>query len=156
MTDIDERAVLVHAEQQGAEILARFPRLGPAANDKFLFVDDFEFAPVWRALPGDVSRCRQLRDEPLPAVRECAVVQRPPISFGDLAQPEDRRSRTSEHLLESLAAFNERPAAEVDGTSLQEVECDECHTSVRLSSVSVCEVDAALKILEACRLSLRV
>src|SRR5215475_1617410 len=121
VTDINERAVLVHAEQQRAKILARFSRLGPAADDEFLFLDDLEFAPVGRALPGHVSRCRQLRDESLPAARECAVVQRPPISFGDFAQPENRRSRTSEHLLEHVAAFNERPAAEVDGTSLEEI-----------------------------------
>src|SRR5215467_14542937 len=62
----------------------------------------------------------------------------------------------SEHLLERLAAFNEGTVAEVDCTSLQEVECDECYASVRLIGVGVCEVDAALKVLEPCRLTMLV
>src|ERR1041384_8678716 len=40
VTRVDERAVLVHAEQQRAEVRARVPRLGPAADDEFLLVDD--------------------------------------------------------------------------------------------------------------------
>jgi len=41
---------LVHAQQQRAEIGARQPRLGPSADDEFLFVNELEFAPVGRAL----------------------------------------------------------------------------------------------------------
>ncbi len=50
MTGIDERAALVHAEKQRAEIQPGVPRLGPAADDEFLFLNDLELAPVGRAL----------------------------------------------------------------------------------------------------------
>ncbi len=41
---------LEHAQQQRAEVRTCVPRLGPAADDEFLFMDDLQLAPVGRPL----------------------------------------------------------------------------------------------------------
>src|SRR5262245_1977847 len=114
VTRIDERAALVHAQQQRAEVLARPSWLRPAGDDEFLFLDDLEFSPVGCALARDVPRRRQLRDEALPAARDRALVQRPPVAAGYFAQPQDRRASPPEQPLESLATLEQRLSAEVD------------------------------------------
>src|SRR5690242_2110960 len=47
---VDERVAFIHAQQEGAEVFAGVARLGPAADDELLLVDDLQLPPVGRSL----------------------------------------------------------------------------------------------------------
>src|SRR6267378_671136 len=115
MSRVDEALPvwIVDAEQQRAEVRARLPRLGPAADDELLFVDDLQLAPVGRALAGLVARVGVLGDEAFPAFLEGALVQRAAVAADDLADAENRGPGASEDALERRAPFEQRPIAKI-------------------------------------------
>ena len=55
-----QTAVFVVAKQQRAERAAGRARVGPAADDELLLVDDFQLSPVARALAGVIHGVRDL------------------------------------------------------------------------------------------------
>src|SRR5438093_5615349 len=178
---VDEVLALVHAEQERAEVRAHLARLGPSADDELLFVQDLELAPVRGALARLVQRQRVLRDQPFPAALHRLLEQCSSVAAYDVAEEQERRSRTAEHPFERGAALDERTSAKVRPAVAQEVEGDEGHSrgagagractaggaggirsaggagsagaAGRAGCVRIDHVDSALKLLKACRLA---
>ena len=153
--------IVVHAKQQRAEVCARLTRLGPAADDEFLLVDDFQLAPVGRALARLVERVGVLRDQPFPSALQRFLIERAAVAAHLLAQAEHRRSGFREEVFERGAPLVQRPPAVIDLPVAKKVERNERYRRAggagRAGSAGrVVEVNPALEILKAGRLAFRV
>jgi hypothetical protein len=163
--------IVVHAHEQRAEIRPRLPRLGPAADDELLFVEEFDLAPVGRALARLVERHRVLRDQPFPFLIDRLPVQRASIAPHDGAEPHDRRRLgLREHPFQCGAALDERAVAQIARVLAEQIEGDVGHggagrarRSGRASTAGgaarlrrVEHVNAALQILKTGRVAGRI
>src|SRR6267378_3953564 len=166
MSRVDEALPvwIVDAEQQRAEVRARLPRLGPAADDELLLVDDLELAPVGRALAGLVLRVGVLRDEAFPPALERLLVKRASVAAHGRADAQQWRSRLAEHALEHLAALGQRTVAKIGAAVAEDVERDEGDGGARGAGRagwagwggSFAEMNASLQLLESARLAVIV
>src|SRR5262245_48737640 len=86
VADVPQPGAVVQAEQQGAELLARLPRLGPSADDEFLLLEQLDLPPRRRSPPRLVGGARLLRDEAFPAFLFRAGVQRARVARDLLAE----------------------------------------------------------------------
>ncbi len=101
---------LAHAEQQRAQLRARAARLGPAADDHLLALDQLDLAPLGRALARAIARRAVLGDQPLPAVGQRLLVERGAVADRDLAEAQAIRAG-SRRRRAARAACGARPAA---------------------------------------------
>src|SRR5262249_37524317 len=111
VTDIDELAVFVHAEQQRAEVRPRVARFGPAGDDELLLVLQLELAPCGAATPGFIERAGFFRDQSFPAFFLRARVQLARVARDLLADPNHSGWRSAEapdRLLEAAATLGQR------------------------------------------------
>src|SRR5439155_25844817 len=110
------------------EVRPRLPRLGPAADDEFLLVDDLDLVPVGRALAGLVRRGCMLGDQALPAVPQRLLIERAAVAAHRRAEADGRRRLfLGEQSLERRAALHERAIAQVSFVLAEKVEGDERH-----------------------------
>ena len=112
VADIHERTIVVDAQRQRAEMGACVPRLGPAADDELLLVDDFQLAPVGRSLARPVARDRRAsRSGPPTRSRAPAAYNaRPSPRTLSLTRSNGDRVRPRS-LFEHGAALGQRPIA---------------------------------------------
>src|SRR5262249_51544267 len=107
VSDVLQRASLVDAEEQRAEVLARLSRLGPAADDELLLPHELQLAPRRAPSSALIRRARLLDDEALPAFRQRALVKRMPVAGGLLAETKNRGDGMRDTFLEARAAVRQ-------------------------------------------------
>ena len=156
---IFERAVLVHAEQKGAEIRAHVPRLGPAADDEFLLADDLQLAPVGRPFAGLVRRVGPLGNQSFPAAIDRLLVQRLPVAARHRADAQLARRPPGQDPFQRRPPLDQRAIAEIGVAVAQQIERNVSHGRRRRSGGSrrsAGEMDASLQLLESRRLAARI
>ncbi len=159
VADVDQVALLVHAEQQRAESLAGPARLGPAADDEFLFEGDLQLPPVGRPVPGAIARVEVLCDQAFPAAVDRALVEGAAVGGDELAQAQQRRTGIAEHPLEAGPARRQRQPDQILGAVAEDVERDERDRRRAARAADVVgarEVDPSLELLKPRRFAGRV
>src|SRR5262245_23611409 len=157
MADVDERVVLIDTEKQRTEVHARLARLGPASNHKFLLVNDFQLAPIGRALARPVARIRMLGNNPFPSALDRSLVKRPSVAPHRFADAQQRRPCVAKQSLEFGAPVVEWPFAEIGYSFPQHIEGNEGGgTRRRAGRTSFRKVNPPLQMLKSCRLACEV
>src|SRR5262249_19204635 len=120
--DVLEAIARGNAEEERAQVRARAPGLGEAADDELSTLDELELAPVGVAATGGVGRVEALGDESLPTLPLHARVERARVAGDELAQPERAGAVTGEDPLQARAACHERQRAQILEAVAQDVE----------------------------------
>ena len=89
VADVLQPPAFLHAEQQRAEVLPRLARLGPAADDELLLLDELDLAPCGGTAARLVRGRRLLGDQSFPAFLDRPFVQRRRIVGHLLAEADD-------------------------------------------------------------------
>ena len=117
LAGVAQRAVLVDADEERAEVDRPAGALRPAADDELLLGPDLDLLPAVGALAGDVRRAAVLGHDPLEAADAGRLEERQPAAFDVFAEPDarirpqDRREQPAA-LLERLV--EQRAAVEVE------------------------------------------
>ena len=86
MAYVDQRAVLVDAEDEGAEAGPSAPRLGEAGDDRLLAQMRLHLQPLTAAVARPVRACAVLCDDPLDACLLCRLEEGLPLPLHVVAQ----------------------------------------------------------------------
>src|SRR4051812_46586680 len=159
--DIRERLglLIVNTQQQRAKVRPRLPRLGPAADDEFLFVHNLVLAPGRTAAPGLIWGRSFLDDQALPPFPSRPRIEGPSIVWHLFADPERARDMRTNMRLEPGTALCERQPSNVLHAIAKKIEGDDRH---RLCLVDLfdfagsSEVDPSLQPLKPRRVVLFV
>jgi hypothetical protein len=147
-----ELPVHEQAEEQGAEVLARLPGIGPSTHHALLALLDLELAPLGAALAGVVARLERLDDESLPAFGDRPPVERSAVGGDELAQANHGGADVGEDPFQARPPRDEREVAEVLRSITDHVERDERDAvTIGGGGQRIAAMDPRLEILEARR-----
>lgn len=149
-------AIVVVADEQSAEVLARLTRLRPSADDELLLLEELFLSPRGCSAAALIDRLSVLRDEPFPSFTVGPIEQRPPVVDDDLAQAKQvfGRGWDAHAILEAEAARGQRQRPDVLVTVTQQIEQDEHRRLILLAPFDLGKgraMDPALNVLEAQR-----
>ena len=157
VADVRERVavvLVVHAEQQRAEVLARLSRFGPAADDELLFVQELQLPPG-RAAPSGLVRRRAppLTISPSQPSRVRPRLQRAAVAADLLADAERvRRSRVPMTLLRGARGVrvsgSPRRSSSPSRSRSKAMSATGCALSISRDVARCRQVDASLQPLE--------
>jgi hypothetical protein len=90
LAGVAQLAVLVHADEERAEVDGLAGAARPAADHQFLLGSDLDLLPRHRALPGQVGRATVLGHDPFETARLGRLEQGGSVSGDVLAEPDAR------------------------------------------------------------------
>ena len=120
LAGVAQRAALVDADEQRAEVDGFARALRPAADDELLLGPDLDLLPAVGALAGDVRRAAVLGHDPLEAADAGRLEERQPVALDVLAQP-DARVRPQDRR-EQAPSFLERLVEQRAAVEVEQVE----------------------------------